>query len=351
VASYRIISPTLWQDPEFRQLPPMAGYMLVQIRLMATNIIALYKPDWELIGELTRLDRAGRKAALAELGKPKLSGNPWALHEDGYVWVVNGFSDNGLPRRPSGDQIKAVERALAGLPRHVTLIQRFAIHYTCPDYPELDRVLTPYRQGVDTPLTHPARETGSGSGSGTGTGNGVIRAADSESPAQTDNPPAKPSDPKPTRALTVQQQAVKDCLDAFGLGYAEVFGKPYPGNLNEKAGRVAKWLKGQLLPGAVLEWIQAAQIAVKAFKLDPTFHPFPSTVPKFCEAVPKLNGAWLDSAKANAAKSSERGGSVGSHEATMTARARTCLRDNPGCGGGSEATCGYCARTVAGSKR
>ena len=123
MASYRIISPTLWQDPEFRALPPMAGYMLVQIRLMATNIIALYKPDWELIGELTRLDRDGRKAALAELGKPKKSGSSWLLHEDGYAWVVNGFrhefgfGDNGLPRRPSEQQIKAVERALAGVPR------------------------------------------------------------------------------------------------------------------------------------------------------------------------------------------------------------------------------------------
>ena len=105
MASYRIISPTLWQDPEFRQLPPMAGYMLVQLRLMATNIIALYKPDWELIGELTRLDRAGRKAALAELGKPKASGSPWVLHEDGWAWVVNGFrhefgfDDDGRPPR------------------------------------------------------------------------------------------------------------------------------------------------------------------------------------------------------------------------------------------------------------
>jgi len=175
MASYRIISPTLWQDPEFRELPPLAGYMLVQIRLMATNIIALYKPDWELIGELTRLDRDGRKAVLAELGKPKKSGSPWLLHEDGYAWVVNGFrhefgfGDNGLPRRPSGQQIKAVERALAGIPRHVTLVQQFALYYACPNYPELGRVLIPYRRGIDTPSIHPARETGSGTGSGTGT--------------------------------------------------------------------------------------------------------------------------------------------------------------------------------------
>jgi hypothetical protein len=36
---------------------------------------------------------------------------------------------------------------------------------------------------------------------------------------------------------------------------------------------------------------------------------------------------------------------------SLRQRAERCLRDNPGCGGGSEATCGYCARTVAGSKR
>jgi hypothetical protein len=345
--NYRHVKQTLFVDPEYQNLSARAGHLFLLLRLMATNIIALYRPDWETIDTLLGCTRDERESALSELAV-----KPWVKAERGYVWIVNGFKyelgeRNGSRSPATTIHVAAVSNSLDSLPTWLTLRGQFVQRYINSGLGDnLDTLLGSIT--VQPPVQPEDTDTGSEADSGTE----AEAEKDLSASATPDATRDEPSRATPrTRALTAQQQAVKDCLDAFGLGYAEVFGKPYPGNLNEKAGRVAKWLKGQLLPGAVLEWIQAAQIAVKAFKLDPTFHPFPSTVPKFCEAVPKLNGAWLDSARANAAKSSERGGSVGSHEATMTARARTCLRDNPGCGGGSAAACGYCARTVAGSKR
>ena len=156
MANYRLINPTLLRDIEFRALSPKAAYMLILLRLMADNIIALYRPDWEHIGELLQENREGRKALLAELGKSKLSGYPWVKHEDGYAWVVNGFAyefgigDNGKPRTPSHQQVVAVSRALAALPNHLTLILDFVNHYGGKVNSDLDRVLLPYGYRIDT---------------------------------------------------------------------------------------------------------------------------------------------------------------------------------------------------------
>jgi hypothetical protein len=154
--------------------------MLVQIRLMATNIIALYKPDWELIGELTGLDRDGRKSTLAKLTKPKQSGNPWLLHEDGYAWVVNGFRhefgfrEDGHPRQPSPQQMIAAVRALSMIPTHIRLRSIFAKYYSSKGLPELSTLLTPFIDDtVSTRVSiQQGRESGSGTGSGSGSGTG-----------------------------------------------------------------------------------------------------------------------------------------------------------------------------------
>jgi hypothetical protein len=118
------------------------------------------------------------------------------------------------------------------------------------------------------------------------------------SPDAGDAQDGKP-EPKP-RALNAQAQAVKDCLD-FYVACRSAIGQPYPGT--PPPGAVIKWLGTQpIREGAVKLFGQCCELAVKASKLDKVYHPFPMTVPQFCQAIPKLNGAWLDGAKANAAK-------------------------------------------------
>ena len=154
-------------------------------------------------------------------------------------------------------------------------------------------------------------------------------------------------DPKP-RTLTAHQENVKACLNSYAEAYAEAFGKQYPSSLNEKAPRVAKWLKGQIPAGAIGEWRQACIVAVKAYKLDATFHPFPATIPKMCEAIPKLNGAWLDGARANAHKPKR----ADPERQALLDRARRCMNSGDGCPGvdPKNPACAVCARGVKGSK-
>ena len=110
--------------------------------------------------------------------------------------------------------------------------------------------------------------------------------------------PTKP-DPKP-RALNVQALAVKSCLDVYLAGRV-VIGQPYPGT--PPPGPVVRWLGTQpLRDGAVRLFAQCVELAVKAHKLDPQFHNFPMTVPKFCARLPEINQAYLDAARRNAAK-------------------------------------------------
>lgn len=105
------------------------------------------------------------------------------------------------------------------------------------------------------------------------------------------NPPKK-------RKLNAQAQAVKTCLDAYVAGRAAI-GLPYPGV--PPVGRVLQWLGQQpIRDGAVKLFVDAVALAVEAHKLDKQFHAFPATVPKFVDAIPKLNGKWMDDARRNA---------------------------------------------------
>jgi hypothetical protein len=154
------------------------------------------------------------------------------------------------------------------------------------------------------------------------------------------NPPAK-------RKLNVQAQAVKDCLD-FYVACRLAIGQPYPGT--PPPGAVIKWLGTQpIREGAVKLFGQCCELAVKAAKHDKQFHPFPMTVPAFCAAIPKLNGAWLDGAKANAAKPQR----ADPQQQALLERARRCTNSGDGCPGvdPKNPVCLVCSRGVAGSKR
>lgn len=103
------------------------------------------------------------------------------------------------------------------------------------------------------------------------------------------------------RKLTQPALDVKACLDAYVAGYAEVSGHDYSGE--PPAGAVVRWLGSQPThAGGVAEFCQKVGIAVKAGKLDPQFHGFPMTVPKFVGRLPEIDGAYLAAAKRNASK-------------------------------------------------
>jgi len=102
------------------------------------------------------------------------------------------------------------------------------------------------------------------------------------------------------RPLNAQAQAVKTCLDAYVAGREQIK-QPYPGD--PPAGCVIRWLGQQHdREAAVRTFEVSVMVAVNAHNLDSQYHPFPKTVPKFIDAIPKLDKSWMDSARANSAK-------------------------------------------------
>jgi len=107
------------------------------------------------------------------------------------------------------------------------------------------------------------------------------------------NPPKK-------RALNAQAQAVKSCLDAYVAARNDIK-EPYPGI--PPAGKVVQWLGQQPDRDAAVDLFQIrCQCAAMAHTFDHVYHPFPMTVPKFVEAIPKLNESWVDGARRAAAE-------------------------------------------------
>jgi hypothetical protein len=97
---------------------------------MADNIIALYRPDWELVSEHVGIRN---KAELRRL-LDELAGKPWVVVEDGFVWIVGGFRHEigcrpGVNVSPNVNHVAAVVRALANLPSELSLRSKFAAHY------------------------------------------------------------------------------------------------------------------------------------------------------------------------------------------------------------------------------
>ena len=158
-------------------------------------------------------------------------------------------------------------------------------------------------------------------------------------------PNCNPPHPK-KRPLNAQAQAVKDCLDAY-VAARFTIKQPYPGV--PPVGKVVQWLGQQLDRNKAVELFKlCCRSAAMAHQLDSQYHPFPMTIPKFVEAIPKLTGtSWITDAQRNAAKP------IPEDPATreLRYRAERCLRDNPGCRGGDEPACRHCAKTAKGSKR
>ena len=106
--------------------------------------------------------------------------------------------------------------------------------------------------------------------------------------------------PAKKRPLNAQAQAVKDCLDAY-VAAREAINRPYPGK--PPVGRVVQWLGQQPDRNKAVEIFKdCAGWAAEAHLLDSQYHPFPKTVPKFIDAIPKLDNTWFDDARRNAAK-------------------------------------------------
>lgn len=324
--AYRSLKQTLWFDPEFRSLSPTAQYLLVMLRLQATNIIALYRPDWDNIRGLLRATDRNIEAALR-----MLSDKPWVLSENGFVWVVNGFryelgDDNGVPKVPNVNHVRAVQNALGSLPK-CQLVKQFCDYYLTLSYPdELRGVLEGYRKGINTPPDNPVpvpvlvRDSGSGS-----------VTIPPENPADLpDNPPVK------TR--TFRERVVDGCLLAFERRYCKTRDvKEYPGGLaalrEAGFGVVTKRLK-TLCPAVPyrkadeagkteeeLEAIGKAALKVWTGYLDRAAEidgiargipgkdgdwlRFPASIGAFCGRIPKLTQADVNAAGKRAADVAE----------------------------------------------
>jgi len=106
--------------------------------------------------------------------------------------------------------------------------------------------------------------------------------------------------PQKKRPLNAQAQAVKDCLDSY-VAAREAIKLPYPGV--PPVGRLVQWLGDQPdRDKAVSMFKECVSFAEQAHKLDYVYHPMPRTVPKFIEAMPKLDRSWLDGARRSAAE-------------------------------------------------
>ena len=147
--NYRALKQTLFYDLEFLALSKPARDLVAFGRLMATNIIALYRPDWETLDVLCDFKtKDQREVALTEAAKLKDTGSPWALCEHGYLWLVNGFrfelgnDEDGIPYKPGKPHRQAVQRALDSLPSGLTLGRKFCQHYKgCGFGDEFDALL------------------------------------------------------------------------------------------------------------------------------------------------------------------------------------------------------------------
>ena len=174
--NYRSIKQSLFYDPEFESLSPLAQYLLVMIRLRSTNIIALYRPDWDSIRGLLKVNDRQLRALLKELRQ-----KPWVIEERGFAWVVNGFryelgeQKDGTPNTPNINHRNAVGNALSSTPT-LRIVSWFAHYYKGKGFGDLfDSAVEPYAnpsQTLPEPFGKPPRQSGSGSGSGSGTGSG-----------------------------------------------------------------------------------------------------------------------------------------------------------------------------------
>jgi hypothetical protein len=215
--NYRAIKQTLFHDLEFLALPRDARDMLVYLRLMSTNIIALYRPDWETIDSLLGFkSRQERDRVLHTLSAAKSSGQSWVMHEQGYVWIVKGFAfelgdnDDGQPHQPNEKHCINIWRALDALPSGLTLPTKFCCFYRGIGYGEkFDRV-------CDTLLAK----------SGKGIDDSAPASASAPAPA-----PAPASAPVSTDALSLSDQAYQIVSRNF----------PDLPSLKDKAARVRAW--------------------------------------------------------------------------------------------------------------
>lgn len=107
--------------------------------------------------------------------------------------------------------------------------------------------------------------------------------------------------PPKQRKLNAQALAVKDCLDAY-VAARESIKQPYPGV--PPVGKVVQWLGQQPDRDKAVDLFKlSCRSAAMAHQFDSQYHPFPMTIPKFVEAIPKLTGtSWITDAQRNATK-------------------------------------------------
>ena len=125
-----------------------------------------------------------------------------------------------------------------------------------------------------------------------------VRSQKSEEQKDKDSAPGAALQP---RVLSVQQQAVKECLDAYVAGYLQAVGREYDGK--PPVGSVVRWLGQQSTRELGVKTFQhAVDVAIEAHKIDPSGkYAYPQRVPLFTSMISDLLGNWTERAR-NAAR-------------------------------------------------
>ncbi|MBM3314893.1 hypothetical protein FJY71_03505 [candidate division WOR-3 bacterium] len=168
--TYRSIRQTLYSDIAFVRLSVPAKLLWHLLKLGSPNMLYLYRPDWDHVrtlmgcagpaGTWRPATKHQVEAVLTELCRPKEDGgDPWFRYDTatGLVWCVNALTFEFGPAGPNAKQVTAVQNALADLPKS-ELTREFAIRYAGLSE-GMDRVLIPYREGIEGPDTDTDTDT------------------------------------------------------------------------------------------------------------------------------------------------------------------------------------------------
>lgn len=280
--NYRSIKQTLFVDPEFESLSPLAQYLLVMLRLRSTNIIALYRPDWDSIRGLLKVNDKQLRSLLDELRL-----KPWVVEERGFVWVVNGFryelgeKKGGIPNQPNESHSNAVGNALSSLPT-LHIATWFANYYNDKGFGEkFDTAIANYIDPDDTLPTPPAhRRHQSGSVSGSGSESGSDTDSDTLASAK---PPHRVE-----RQRSPKQQILDAPLQAFADTYKRVYGKDYM-FVSGRDHKTIQRLMGKTSPEAfLLDFKERLAVAAERHAPGDQWNEFPTDLSLFAARWNKL---------------------------------------------------------------
>src|SRR5262249_53256406 len=126
---YRGIYSALLDDPDFQTLTAAARHVLLTLRLCSQNSAAsIFRYYPEIVMAQTGYSRAVLETTLQELERSPSEESPWIVREGPVVWIRNGLRYDPSLRLADEKHRKAVEKAVAGLPK-LEIVVKFCDYY------------------------------------------------------------------------------------------------------------------------------------------------------------------------------------------------------------------------------